>query len=250
MTIEDATKALDQDGFCVLEAVFSPRQVEAILRPLEKSLTCDGVGVLGREGTAYAARNVLELWPVVRDVWRQPPLPELLGEILGPRFGLVRVLFFDKPPGRSWALPWHKDLTIAVKDNAVPVNGFSHPTTKAGVPHLEAPVEVLESMLTARIHLDDITDENGPLKVLPGSHKTGKNMVLDEMPPRTVLVTKGDVLLIRPLVAHASKNSMPETALHRRILHLEFASSPLLGDGLAWHDFCAGGASSAFGGKL
>ena len=88
--------------------------------------------------------------------------------------------------------------------------------------------------------MDDITDENGPLTVLPGSHKTGKNLVLGEMSPRTVLVNKGDMLLIRPLVAHASKNSSPETALHRRILHLEFASSPMLVDGLAWHDFWPG----------
>ena len=55
MTIAEVTKALDHDGFCVLQAVFSAGKVEAILRPLEKSLARDAIGVLGREGTAYAA---------------------------------------------------------------------------------------------------------------------------------------------------------------------------------------------------
>jgi hypothetical protein len=51
------------------------------------------------------------------------------------------------------------------------------------------------------------------------------------------LANKGDVLLIRPLVAHASNNSRPDTPLHRRILQLEFSGMPELGEGVAWHDF-------------
>ena len=30
-------------------------------------------------------------------------------------------------------------------------------------------------MLTARLHLDEVTEENGPLRVLPGSHRGGKD---------------------------------------------------------------------------
>src|SRR5262249_56828349 len=112
--------------------------------------------------------------------WRQPPLPDLLQAVLGPDFGLVRVLFFDKPPGQSWALPWHKDLTIAVRDNRLPSTHFGKPTRKAGVPHVEAPREVLEAMLTLRVHLDDVSEENGPLQVLPGSHRWGTSLHLDE----------------------------------------------------------------------
>ena len=84
------------------------------------------------------------------------------------------MLYFDKPPGESWALPWHKDLAIAVRDNRLPSDHFARPTTKYGVPHVEAPAWLLERMLTARLHLDEVTDENGPLRVLPGSHRDGK----------------------------------------------------------------------------
>ena len=105
------------------------------------------------------------------------------------------------------------------------------------MPHVEGSEDVLGAMLTARIHLDEVTDENGPLKVVPGSHLTGKVMSLADAPIRTLYAEAGDVLLMRPLVAHCSNRSRPETRRHRRILHLEFAASAELPDGYAWHDF-------------
>jgi ectoine hydroxylase-related dioxygenase (phytanoyl-CoA dioxygenase family) len=149
------------------------------------------------------------------------------------------VLYFDKPPGRSWALPWHKDLTIAVQDNTRPSTHFGKPTRKAGVPHVEAPLELLQRMLTVRVHLDDITEENGPLRVIPGSHHTGKTVQLGETPPQSILTERGDVLLMRPLLVHCSNTAQPDTTRHRRILHLEFAATPELPDGYAWHTFLA-----------
>ena len=92
-------------------------------------------------------------------------------------------------------------------------------------------------MVTARIHLDDVTDENGPLKVVPGSHRAGKALALAGAEVRTLYAGAGDVLLIRPLVAHCSNRSLPDTRRHRRILHLELAGSSALPDGYEWHDF-------------
>src|SRR5262249_2507786 len=162
---------------------------------------------------------------------RRPPLPEVLDAVLGPGCGLVRVLFFDKPPEASWALPWHKDLTVAVRDNTLPSAHFGRPTRKAGLPHVEAPAWLLERMLTARVHLDEVTEENGPLRVLPGSHRAGKELNAGAAEPRSILAGRGDVLLMRPLLAHASGHSAPGTARHRRILHLEFAGVRELPDG-------------------
>jgi ectoine hydroxylase-related dioxygenase (phytanoyl-CoA dioxygenase family) len=182
----------------------------------------------------------LTLWPGAAAAWRQPPLPEILTALLGAGHGLVRALFFDKPPERTWALPWHKDLTVAVRDNRLPSCAFTKPTLKAGVPHVEAPREVREQMVTVRIHLDDVTEENGPLKVLPGSHRTGKELRVGDIPAQGIVVQRGDVLLMRPLVAHSSGHSHPDTRRHRRILHLEFAASAELPDGYGWYDFRPG----------
>ena len=67
------------------------------------------------------------------------PLLELLSTTLGNNGGLVRALFFDKPPERTWSLPWHKDFTIAVRDHRSGSIHFTKPTVKAGVPHAKHP---------------------------------------------------------------------------------------------------------------
>jgi hypothetical protein len=229
---------LEREGFVVLPGVYSPGEIERMIGALESGLGRDEqVGpIRSEQGTVYAARNVADLWPAVTEVWQCSPLREALVGALGPGFGLVRVLYFDKPPGQTWALPWHKDLTIAVRDNRLPSHRFGKPTRKAGVPHVEAPCAVLETMLTARIHLDPTDEENGALRVLPGSHRSGTKLELAGE-PFTVRAGAGDVLLIRPLVAHCSGRSHSETTRHRRILHLEFAASAELPDGYAWHSF-------------
>jgi ectoine hydroxylase-related dioxygenase (phytanoyl-CoA dioxygenase family) len=234
---------LERDGYTVLSNVFSNEAVTNIVRSLE-DIFGERIGeeasIRGDEGVIYAARNILTLWPEAADVWRVAVLMDSLTAVLGPSFGLVRILFFDKPPGQTWALPWHKDLTIAVRDNQLLSREFTKPTRKAGVPHVEAPQFVLESMLTVRIHLDEATMENGPLKVVPGSHRTGKTLTLDLTPPVCVLAKRGDVLLMRPLLAHCSGKSHLGTERHRRVLHLEFAASLELPDGYAWYEFVRG----------
>jgi Phytanoyl-CoA dioxygenase (PhyH) len=233
---------LETDGVVTLSGLFADEAVWKITCALENALANQQgeEAIRGQEGTVYAARNLLQLCPEVGSFWRESLLRNHLQRVLGPQYGLVRVLFFDKPPQQTWALPWHKDLTIAVRNNRLPSPRFGKPTRKAGVPHIEAPVEVLQTMLTARIHLDAVTDENGPLKVIPASHHTGKRLALEIAPPRVLHAGRGDVLLMRPLVAHCSGKSHPNTTKHRRVLHLEFAASGQLPDGYEWHTFESG----------
>jgi ectoine hydroxylase-related dioxygenase (phytanoyl-CoA dioxygenase family) len=134
-------------------------------------------------------------------------------------------------------LAWHKDLTVAVRDHALPSEQFRKPTLKAGVPHVEARCALLRQMLTLRIHLDDVTDENGPLRIVPGSHRSGKQAVALPADPAVLHARAGDVLAMRPLVSHSSGASTPGTQRHRRVLHLEFAGCEELPDGFCWHDF-------------
>lgn len=221
-------------GYQVAHHVFTDAEVDRILAELDVAFTEEATGSTLRtdSGHIYGARNLLRLWPDVSTVWCKAPLPERVTELLGERFGLVRVLYFDKPPEQSWALPWHKDLTIAVKNNRLPSDQFRKPTFKAGVPHVEAPRWLLERMLTMRLHLDDMTDENGPLKVIPGSHRG-----MESAAPVTILGRRGDVLLMRPLVSHCSNKSHPDTRRRRRVLHFEFSGVEQLPDGYEWHDF-------------
>jgi hypothetical protein len=240
--MQDWIDQINEQGFALIPRALETSRAAELAKLLTTSLQSDedSGSPLTSRGTVYAARNPLEVIPQVESLWRESPLGPLLATVLGPDFGLVRGLFFDKPPGRSWWLPWHKDLTIAVKNNQLPSSHFTRPTFKAGVPHVVAPVELLERMLTIRIHLDVVTTENGPLRVIPGSHRTGKEIVADDVEPVTIFAQRGDALAMRPLVAHSSGDSLPGTQLHRRILHLEFAADGKLPDGYEWQRFIRG----------
>ncbi|MCG8584810.1 MAG: phytanoyl-CoA dioxygenase family protein [Pirellulales bacterium] len=234
------SESLANEGFFVLPQVIRSEEAVCVLRGLSASLSAqqeDAAAIQSRDGVVYAARNVLELFPEVDDVWRTPILKELLTDVLGAGCGLVRVLYFDKPPEQSWSLAWHRDQAIAVKDNRPPTTKFLKPTTKAGVPHVNAPHEILERMLTLRLHLDNVTEENGPLRVLPGSHLSTDGEAVDTDEAVTILAKRGDVLAMRPLLSHTSGKSAADSTQHRRILHFEFAADRELPDGYQWYWF-------------
>ncbi len=245
MIDKDWANQLERDGHYLVRGVFD----EAAARELRDELLTaidtadrDGESIRSRGGSVYAARNILQVYPPAVDAWQREPLLSVLRETLGDNFGLVRGLFFDKHPDRSWSLPWHKDMTIAVERNDLPSEQFHNPTTKAGIAHVEAPRELLRQMLTLRIHLDEITEENGPLLVMPGSHNNDAASGADQGEIHTVTSACGDVLLMRPLLSHSSGNSAEGTTRHRRILHLEFAGQEELPDGYRWNFFQPAGA--------
>lgn len=164
---------IDADGYALLAGLFAREECDRFLREWDQLTANNPAPALLRtdDGSIYGARNLLELWPEVVDRVLTPAVRGKIRSVLGEDCGLVRVLFFDKPPGRSWALPWHRDLRVAVRDNSLPSAEFGKPTLKYGIPHLEAPGWLLERMVTLRLHLDAVSEENGPLRVLPGSHR-------------------------------------------------------------------------------
>lgn len=241
MANSDWLATLDRDGGVMLRGVLPKDQLLALASSLDEAFRREQEtteSVRQRSGQVYAVRNVLAICPEVVRQWRHPQLVEVVHRVLGEDAGLVRGLYFDKPPDQTWALPWHKDLTIAVCERqGDPPPGYSPFRRRAGVPHCEPPVSVLEEMLTLRIHLDAMTDENGPLEILPGSHRTGKRLQIDQFEPVTLHAAAGDVLLMRPLLVHCSGKSRPQTGQHRRILHLEFAASARLPSDVRWAEF-------------
>lgn len=245
MPYSDQIASIERHGFCLLAGAIDPATIALLRERCGESLAKTALEGNARSsrGHVYAARNLIETVPEVANVWRGGMLTDVLREVLGPRFGLVRVLFFDKPPDRSWGLAWHKDTAIAVRNNTLDSAHFTRPTLKSRVPHVIAGDDILRSMLTMRIHLDQVTDENGPLRVVPGSHlcKTCHGQGVEAAV--AIHAEAGDVLAMRPLIDHSSGASMPGTTRHRRILHLEFAADPHLPDGYQWFHFIPGDSS-------
>ncbi len=231
MPWQSESQSLQTRGTVMCRSVFPPSQIQSVIHALNHIDTL----VQRRTGVGYAARNVLQHIPHAKELTRSPQIATLLQGLAGPGFFPVRGILFDKLPGANWPVGWHQDQVIPVHAR-VDAPGFGPWSVKAGVPHVRPPVEVLMAMLTLRIHLDDASEANGALKVIPGSHT--RILHDDELmdivakgPVQTMEANAGDVLAMRPLILHASAAS--QNPGHRRVLHIEFARDPLP-NGIQW----------------
>jgi hypothetical protein len=103
--------------------------------------------------------------------------------------------------------------------------------------HVQSMVIILKNMLPFRLYLDDCVPGNGPVRVLPGSHRHGRIAESDipEWRQRVAevvcTVPRGGALRMRPLLVHASSPAVSPG--RRRVLHIEYAAEELPG-GLEW----------------
>jgi ectoine hydroxylase-related dioxygenase (phytanoyl-CoA dioxygenase family) len=182
------------------------------------------------------ARNLLAL-SAIQSLARSEPVRHLATAVLGTHCFAVRALLFDKTPDANWKVIWHQDLTIATRVRT-DVAGYGPWTEKAGVPHVQPPMAVLENMLAVRLHLDPCGLENGPVRVIDGSHREGRfsgqaiDKIREDQQEIDCVVEQGGVLAFRPLLLHASAPSM--VPRNRRVIHIDFAVSELAPP-LEWH---------------
>lgn len=227
----DYKSSIAEQGFAVVEDVLSQEEVGRLQDAIEQTITQNpnDAAVRNRSGV-YAIRNVTDVVPEVRALHQHPGISKLVATILGSQALLVRGLMFDKSPESNWGIFWHQDLSIAVRQREE-LHGFGPWSKKAGIPHVQPPPEILQSMLTVRLHLDDCGAANGALRVLPGSHRNSRmNQAQAETAqrstkPETCVVHTGGAVMMRPLLLHSSHRAA--SPARRRVLHLEFAAEPL-----------------------
>ncbi|MEA3042323.1 MAG: hypothetical protein QOH47_161 [Sphingomonadales bacterium] len=164
------------------------------------------------------------------------PATAIAASILGLMARPVRATLFDKSPARNWALGWHQDRTIAVRAR-IDTPGFTDWTVKHGIHHAVPPFEILERMLTVRIHLDPVGPDNGPLRIVPGSHRLGR-IAQAEIPALATRLgeaacpaARGDLWLYATPILHASVRAASPS--RRGVLQLLYSADPLPG-GLEW----------------
>jgi ectoine hydroxylase-related dioxygenase (phytanoyl-CoA dioxygenase family) len=215
--------SLDEDSFEIVNDVLDDRVVDRLISAIEKTAaSCDLAGI------RQPHVSIQEIGALIA----VPAIRGRVERVLGEGARVVRSILFDKTADKNWGVPWHQDLTIAVAERHEAA-GFVGWSVKDGVNCVQAPREVLERMLTMRLHLDDCGLENGPLRVLPGTHRQGWleaeaiERFKRQIPERLCVVGKGGVVLMRPLLLHASSRATKPG--HRRVLHLEFAAGELPG---------------------
>jgi len=228
------SKDIEARGFAIIPGVLDSRGVARISEQLIQIPRSDSTRQRGQ--SYFGIRNLLSIVPALRDLPNSPSIRSLVDPIVGRQAQVVCGTFFDKTAEANWKVPWHQDLTIAVRQRKNVV-GFNCWTLKAGITHVQPPASVLDEVLALRLHLDATNEESGALKVIPGSHKRGRLSADDiqkirlESEPVVCSVERGDVLAMRPLLLHSS--SVSSNASHRRVIHLEFCSVDLPG-GLEW----------------
>ena len=214
---------LENDGYELTDLALSEAQCEQAAGSIP-----------GVSGGRAGVRDLIQHPTVVR-LLAHKRLAELLWSVIGRDLVAVKATLFDKTPDSNWRAQWHQDRVLAVKER-LEVPGFGPWSVRCGSAHVDGPASVLAQMIAVRLHLDACGPENGPLRVIPGSHLLGK--LSDEQLAKVVASNKaveicapqGAIVLMRPLLLHASSPS--RAAAHRRVLHIEFAPaeaiSPLL----------------------
>jgi len=212
-------------GFRIDDGVLSSEECEALISCLSNSKVSKG-----RAGARHLMcvpemsriASDTRLLAIARRELRTEPFP-------------FRVTLFEKTGRANWFAIWHQDTALPLRAR-FEAPGWGPWSEKMGVAYAHAPTWALSRVVALRVHLDASTTDNGPLRVVPHSHVLG--VLTDEEIGSVVrehgfvecLVPKGGILTMSPLIIHAS--SKARIYAPRRVLHIEYADSQSLGQGI------------------
>ncbi|HCL31648.1 MAG TPA: hypothetical protein DIC52_24865 [Candidatus Latescibacteria bacterium] len=230
MFTQDMKQSYDENGFLVVEGLFSPEELAGVQQRIETLITDpdsrhEGVGI-GREGDTKAetkgtgeirgASFLVRFDPFFQAFARTPSLLQHARGLLGPRVKVFRDQALFKPP-RGQAKPLHQDQSYFL-------------------------VEPADDLVTAWIALDEATLENGCMTYVPGSHKHGVFPIghdperpvhhvpdtgdLDLPEPVHCPVPAGSVIFHHGCALHASADNQTDT--WRKALIMHFSTSEAL----------------------
>jgi len=213
---------LTEDGYWIEENVLSHRECDALIAALSNARR-------SRAGARHLMKN-----PEVAELAADRRLLAVANTALGEAVP-YRATLFEKTGKANWLVPWHQDTALPL-ESAFDAPGWGPWSEKEGILYAHAPAWALSRVIALRLHIDASTRENGPLRVVPGSHAAC--VLTDERVLNYVrthdgtecTVPKGGVLAMRPLLIHAS--SKAQTSNPRRVLHIEYADSLVLAEGI------------------
>jgi hypothetical protein len=215
----------DEPGYWTAEDVLSADECDGLI-----SAICQGEATRSRAGARHLMAH-----PSVRELAHDERLLALARGGLGGSAVPFRATLFEKSGRSNWLVVWHQDtaLPLAARFESREWGPWSQ---KADILYAHAPTWALARVLALRVHLDDSTENNGPLRVIPGSHALGVLSddevfrLAKQRPAAACLARRGSVLAMRPLVIHSSSKASADTP--RRVLHIEYADSLQLAEGI------------------
>lgn len=210
---QEEIDAFWRDGYVTIENAVTPEQLQGLKRDFDCWVdesrnetapygeTIDGRPRFDLQPGHTAERPALrrvqaptEVSEAYYEAMASSRMTEMVADLIGPDVKLHHTKINSKLPGAATEVKWHQDFLFT--------------------PHTNSDV------ITALLMVDEVTDDNGPLEVLPGSHKedlhsiwqdgtfTGaiEDEVAADMQARAVksLGPAGSVCLMHTRLAHGS----------------------------------------------
>lgn len=220
---------ISEKGFTIINNIFSEEEINQIINIIDSIDTSKET--FRKSEDLFAIRQFLKEVPESHQLIFNDNIKQIINEIFGNDYFVVKSIYFDKPEKSNWYVSYHQDLTISV-DKKLDLNGFGPWTKKQNQFAVQPPIDYLKNIFTIRIHLDDTDENNGALKVVPNSHS--KEIYRPETIDWTVeteeicSVNKGGIMIMKPLILHGSNRTTNNQK--RRVIHIEFSNMELPGE--------------------
>lgn len=216
------TDKFAQEGYVLVPALFSAAE-------------CDSLASLHVQTTAsVGSRNLLQ-YQWCEELARRIQVQLAALMLMPADHAAVQCTYFEKSADRNWLVPVHQDLCVPVAER-IDDTSLCNWSEKDGMIFVQPPIDLLEQLVAVRLHLDPCGADDGPLRVIPGSHLFGRIGPGEAARARSrneaaCISDQGGILVMRPLLLHASSKSKGKS--RRRVLHFVFG--PLMpGYGLRW----------------
>lgn len=213
-------------GFSIVDGIYNDTEINSIVSSINNA---DHTNTTFRKSAdLFAIRQVVKEIPEILPIVFNKNLQNLISSILGNDYFIVKSIYFDKPENSNWYVAYHQDLTISV-DKKVEMEDFVNWTKKQNQFAVQAPISILENIVTLRIHLDETNSENGALKVVENSHSKRiyrpENINWENEKEVICNVNKGGIMLMKPLLLHSSGRTTKSKK--RRVIHIELSNVDL-----------------------
>jgi ectoine hydroxylase-related dioxygenase (phytanoyl-CoA dioxygenase family) len=209
--------SVENNGYAIVPQVVTAEDIRRLLSDFEQ---------LTSQRTRAGVRHLLSN-PVVAELAADLCLLGIAQSVLGSDAFPFKATLFDKSSDANWLITWHQDTALPLREK-IEIPAWGPWSTKEGIIYAHAPSNALERVVALRLHLDDSEQENGPLRIIPGSQSRGVlsdqqvETIVGEAEHVTCLIKQGGVIVMRPLIIHASSKSQSDKP--RRVLHIEYAS--------------------------
>lgn len=225
---------LCEKGFTTFSGIFSDTEIDQMCSAINS--TDSSKPTFRKSDDLFAVRQFLKEIPEIHKLVFTDKFKTIIKTLLGDNYFLVKSIYFDKPEKSNWFVSYHQDLTISV-DKRTNHADYGPWTVRQGQFAVQPPLDILQSIFTIRIHLDDTDENNGALKVVPGSHLKGiyrpETIDWSKESETVCSVPKGGIMLMRPLLLHSSGRTT--NSIQRRVIHLELSNKELTPE-LQWSE--------------